>query len=323
MSAIPDPAAHLADVLLSGWLAQPFSALLPPPLLGRLGRDVAVAILSAPDGQARLVTLLSDIQTRLRTATTLRAVLPPDVVTLLRDLLRAPYAPDRGLLLTLLLRPPFRRLNRELMLTTLMDYSRRVRSTLSDPNAGKNLGTLGRLATQAVQRSTAAIGAVAGGVASVVTDEFERQMARRASEFADGAVDEMAGRLAMMLTDPSRAHEHAEMKLSLLDFVLELRGPQLADELTRMQIPILAEKVRTAALTWLSRPQAADDLATFLTWFAAQPSGGTTWGARSVADIVGQGSAWVSIQSALRELLTHLLRPGVDSGAALQALQTT
>jgi hypothetical protein len=246
------------------------------------------------------------------------------VVLLAKELLRLPYVPDRALLVALLSRPPFRRLNRELMTGTLIDYSRRIRSTLSDPNAGRSLGMLGRLATQAVQRGSAAVGAVAGGVASVVTDELERQMQRRAGEFAEGAVDELVGRLATTLTDPVRTAEHLEIKLSLLDFVLDLSGETVAVELSRVQPLTVITPLRAALLRWLDRPQATDELAAALAWLYAQDAGLSgaprSVGECSLAELVGSPELLSAVRSALRTLVAHAIRPSVESGALRQAL---
>lgn len=340
-STPPADAAHrLAEVLLDGCMGRPLHALLPPSLAAELGRAVALSLLRDPMADARLAQGLTRLQDSLRRVPTLRALLPADAVLLLQELARTPYVPDRSLLVALLSRPPFRRLNRELMLGTLVDYSRRIRSTLADPNAGRNLGMLGRLATQAVQRGTAAVGAVASGVASVVTDELERQMQRRAAEFAEGAVDELVGRLANTLTDPTRAAEHAELKLALLDFALELRGEALAAELSRAQPLRLAGTLRTALLSWLDRPAAASELSAALSWVYAQDLGGKPWGDHTLrellltlstlpADAADATAASVSassspagpvLQAALATAIAHFLRPSVDSGAALAAL---
>lgn len=322
-------------------MGRPLQTLLPPALCAELGRAVALAVLRDPQADVRLAQGLTLAQSTLRRVPTLRSLLSADAVLLLQELARTPYVPERTLLVALLSRPPFRRLNRELMLGTLVDYTRRIRSTLSDPNAGRNLGMLGRLATQAVQRGTAAVGAVASGVASVVTDELERQMQRRAAEFAEGAVDELVARLAATLTDPARTAEHIELKLSLLDFALDLRGEVLANELGRAQPLRVASQLRSTLLTWLDRPEAAPDLTAALTWLYAQDLAGRPWGQRTLRELLlllaenpapsgatspslpGELSATGQVLlSAITTAIAHWLRPSVQSGAALAALQS-
>lgn len=332
-AASPGPAApsdlalRLSDVLIAGCLQRPLRSLLPVELVAPLARDLTLSLLRDPQADARIGQGLAQLQTALRQVPTLRAIVPPDVVLLAKEILRLPYTPDRALLVSLLSRPPFRRLNRELMTGTLIDYSRRIRSTLSDPNAGRNLGMLGRLATQAVQRGSAAVGAVAGGVASVVTDELERQMQRRATEFSEGAVDEMVGRLATTLTDPTRAAEHAEIKTSLLDFVLDLRGETLASELARTPPQTIVVPLRAALLRWLERPAATDDLAAALRWLYAQTAGlpnapSRSVGDRSLAELIGSTELLAATATALRAVIAHVLQPALESGALLQALAT-
>lgn len=320
-------ALRLADAVLAGCIDRPLQSLLPTELMARLGRDFALALLRDPQADARLAQLLTQAQAALRKLPRLRAVVPPDFVLLAKELLRLPYVPDRALIVALLSRPPFRRLNRELMTGTLIDYSRRIRSTLSDPNAGRSLGMLGRLATQAVQKGTAAVGAVAGGVASVVTDELERQMQRRAGEFAENAVDELVGRLATTLTDPARAAEHVEIKLSLLEFVLDLPGETVANELGRAQPLAVVAPLRAALLRWLDRPQAVDEITAALHWLYAQdvglPAGDRrAWGERSLAEIVGSAELLTAALAGLRALIAHLIRPSLESGALQQILSS-
>lgn len=313
-------ATGLAETMLHAVATQPLFELLPPALLAGLLQQAALASLRQKGGGALLQALLLEAQKVLGRPAKgtpnsteswneasgqgpigerLRDILPPEVVSLLRELLSRPYTPDRTLVVAVLSREPFRRLNRELMMGTLLDYSRRVRSSMAEGGTGKSFGALGRLASEAVKKSTSALGAIAPGVTSAVSDEFDRQMQRRAAEFADGAVDEMVQRLAKTLTDPTRAAEQVELKLAMLDALLALRGPQLAQEISRMQLPVCAEKLQAAALAWLEREDASAKLTQGLALLLTALDS-----ALPRREFMTSG-----LRAALLALLTHLLRP--------------
>jgi hypothetical protein len=301
-----DGAARLADAILDAILGQPLEALLPPMLLARLLREASLWHLRSAGAEELMRALLPQLQGFLRDLGNrpLRDALPQEAVAGLRELLTRPYTPDRALLVAALSSQPFRRLNRELMVGTLLDYSRRLRTSVEGGGMGKGLSTLGRLASEAVKKSTSALGSIAPGMTSAVSDEFERQMQRRAADFADGAVDEMVQRVATTLTDPTRTAEQTELKLALLDFMLELRGAQVARELERMQPAAVAASLSALARVWLDREQATMELAAALLWLMSR--------------LRSQPPA--AVRSALHALLAHVLRPLLDKGAPLSAL---
>ena len=121
-------------------MGRPLQTLLPPALSAEPGRAVALAVLRDPQADVRLAQGLTLAQSTLRRVPTLRSlVVSRRRNLLLQELARTPYVPERTLLRgPCSRRPPFRRLNRELMLGTLVDYTCRIRSTLFDPNAGRN-----------------------------------------------------------------------------------------------------------------------------------------------------------------------------------------
>lgn len=307
-------AARLADLLVDTALALPLDKLLPPLLLAKLVRDGLLAHLRSPRAAEQGRALMATLLTFLRGQGPLRSVLPRPLLPLLSELASRPFTPDKALVVGLLSREPFRRLGRELMVGTLTDYSRKVRSTVTETGPGKGLGVLGRLATEAVKKSSSTLGTIAGGVASAVSDEFDRQMQRRTAEFADNALDDMIGRVATMMTDPGRSADHTALKLELLDFALDLRGPQLAQELERAHPAAVAELVRGTLLRWLEREHSVMELGVVLAWLADRTRD------RPLAEVLGGPAFLKEVRPELERMLVQFLLPLVESGAVLRAL---
>jgi hypothetical protein len=307
-----DAAAQVILDALHGAFFHPTLRATLPALLGRLLCEAALTFLRSPAADESVRSLLGAAPRffAARGNAPLSDIAGKDAQALLRKLAVQPYVPSRTLLVQVLSRPPIRRLNRELMIGTLLDYSRRLRSTLEGGGAGKGIGALSRLASEAVKKSTSALGAIAPGVTAAVSDEFERQMQRRAAEFADSAVDDMVQRIAATLTDPQRRAEHNELKLSLLDFVLTLRCADVAAELSRMDLPAVAAELRAFALSWLARESAARDLEAAMS---------LVWGEMS-SQTEPISAALLLVRPALQAFLRAALLPSVQSGALQAAL---
>lgn len=298
----------IAEALVDALLTRPPQELLPPERLAPLLRELALQALRSPRAEEATTRLLETAVEALRGRGKLRQSLRPQAATLLRELIALPYVPDRTLLVGVLSQRPFQRIARELMVGTLLDYSRRLRSTVGEGAPPKGMGMLGRLATEAVRKSTSALGTIAPGVTSAVSDEFERQLQRRAAEFADGAVEEMMQRTAGILTDPARAAEHVEIKLALLDFLLDRPGPVLARELERMQLNTIFTPLRAAIATWLEREQATADITTALIFLQQHAPAPTL---HALLDGLG---ALPAARAILGTILASGLQPLLESG---------
>lgn len=309
-------AARLADLFVDTAIALPLDNLFPPPLLAMLLREAALTYLRSHRSVEQARTLQGNLLTFLRGRWNgpLRELVPRGVLQLLPELASRPFAPDRALVVNLLSREPFRRMMRELMMSTLTDYSRKVRATVTETGPGKGLGVLSRLASEAVKKSTSTLGTIAGGVASAVSDEFDRQMQRRTAEFADSAIDDMVGRMATMMSDPGRAPEHTALKLELLDFVLDMRGPQVAQELERLNPGFIAEQIRVTALRWLEREHTPVELAMWLTWLMNRTRD------RPVGELLGGTPFLKEVRPSLEQIMAQFLRPLVENGALLRTL---
>ncbi len=328
LSAGSDPAEQVSALLLDSLLALPLRTLLVPKLHAPLLRAALRSLLhgpwSRPGSGAGLDALTAHAARFLRGQATLRQAIPPALIELTRELVRRPYVPERGLMLGLISVPPLRTLTRELMVGTLLDYGRKLRAATTEPAAGSKSGAapsrgglLGRLATEAVRKGGAAAQAIAPGVTSLVTDELERQMQRRATEFADGAVDELLQRAAATLTDPQRAAEQTAVKLAMLDYLLTLRGPELAQELERLEPHALGELGRKALLAFLESATAETDLVAILQGLS---DAAATDPALSLGALLESAGALEPLRAALLLLFRQVTGPVLASGALHKAL---
>ena len=75
-----------------------------------------------------------------------------------------------------------------------------------------------------------------GSLVGAVSDEVERQLEKRATEFVDSALAGVFGQIADAVSDPKRASEAAELRIAFFDGALELTGPQLARELANLDV---------------------------------------------------------------------------------------
>jgi hypothetical protein len=245
----------LAQVCLDVWLERPVGALLPfevaVPVV-RAGLSGWLESPSAVKALARGVDLVvNELNANRRT---LKDVVARDVREAVRDVVGRPFSPDRKLVLTVIDRDPTRELVRQLLLDFVLEFGRRA----SAPVAGmaKGLGTFAKLAGDAVKSRTGTLGSLVGAVGS----EVERQMEKRAVEFVDTALSGVFGQLADAVSDPRRATEAAELRVAMLDGVLELTLPQLAREVANADVPGAVEVVRAGLTRWLASAASDEEL---------------------------------------------------------------
>jgi hypothetical protein len=238
-----------ADRLVDRWvvdlLARPLAELIPPTQVAALAARL-LAGAAASDAFGRRVE--KQVEEGLASAeldpSRLRESLPPEAVTALRQLAALPYSPDRAVVLAVLDREPVRRLIRALLVDVLVEFGRRM-AALASPVTGSRVGRgLGALAA-----------AVGSGVVGAVTGELERQVEKRAAEFADLGISRVLQRLADLASDPSHANDQAELRSALLEGFLELRRSDLAREDRRQEPNAVVRLVREAVGGYWARPE--------------------------------------------------------------------
>ena len=177
----------------------------------------------------------------------------------LRSFVQLPLPARRDVVLRLLDRPGIKQAIRAQLVQTLADFGRRVASPVSDNALARGLGGLGKLAGKSPL----------GAIASAVSGEVERQVEKRATEFADTAVAEVLAGIADQASDPSRAAQQAALRLELVDGLLAVTGTDLG-ELARASLPGQVSAVRSAVAAWVASSDFDRDVEAPLSWVLAQ-----------------------------------------------------
>lgn len=273
--ALRELAALSVEVLLD----RPVNQLLPAEVVIATVRQGLDGWLKAPGAVTALGRGVELIVAELNaTPRPLKDVVARDVREAVREVVGRPFSPDRRLVLTVIDREPTRELVRQLLLDFVLEFGRKA----SAPVAGvaKGLGTFAKLAGEAVKSRTGTIGSLVGAVGS----EVERQMEKRAVEFVDAALSGVFGQLADAISDPKRAAEAAELRVAMIDGVLELTLPQLAREVTNADVPGGAEVLRKGLERWLAS-EASGEVLRQLVELALRDGGNKP--AREVLDELG------------------------------------
>jgi hypothetical protein len=261
------PLPKLVTVVLNRWGDTQLDALLPSRdliLALRAGLEGWVTSESAHNHLVRLVDDVADALEQRRAI--LRELLPTDVRYALRDVVGRPFSPDKRAVLTVIDREPMRELVRELLLDAVLQFGKRAAAPVA--GVAKGLGSLAKLATDTLKSQSGGLGGLVGAVSS----EMERQVEKRAVEFVDTALSGVFSQLADALSDPKRASEAAELRVSLIDGVLELSTGQLERELLNADVPGATELLRKALKRWLASAK-SDEFLRQLVSFAFQRDG--------------------------------------------------
>ncbi len=249
---------ELARLSVEVLLDVPVAKLLPKDVVVATARQALEGWVRSPSALAVLSRGVEATVAELNaTPRALKDVVAREVREAVREVVGRPFSPDKRLVLTVIDREPTRELVRALLLDFVLEFGRKA----SAPVAGvaKGLGTFAKLAGEAVKSRTGTIGSLVGAVGS----EVERQMEKRAVEFVDAALSGVFGQLADAISDPRRAAEAAELRLAMIDGVLELTLPQLARELANGDVPGGAEVLRKGLERWLANPASDAELQRF------------------------------------------------------------
>jgi hypothetical protein len=272
-STAPDgPLARLARLLVDDALARPVADLVDAKAVAAAARAVLAAA-TASDATEKFVTaraeqVLADVDSVksavsasdatekfvtaraeqvLADVDSVKSAVSTLVPTALRDGARAlaalPMTPKHDAVMRILDRDPLKQLLRGQIVDTLVQFGRRAASPVADNPIAKGLGGLGKLAGGLASASPL------GRVASAVSGEVERQVEKRASDFADTAVAGVLEGIATQASDPARAKEQAALRVAILDGLLELAGSDYA-ELGRGHVPAQVAVVRKQLAAW-------------------------------------------------------------------------
>lgn len=298
------PLDRLAALIVEHELAQPLETLLPPARLVRALQMALEGWLASDSADRELTELLDHLQQRLlEDKRTVREALPPELAQGLTRLVTRPYSPDRTLVLTVLDRPPVRTLVRGLLVNVLLEFSRKLSAPVKDNRIARGLTGLAKLAADQARGSGGAL----GGIAGALSDELERQVEKRARDFADSALSGLFQQAADSVCDPSRAAEQAELRVALLDGVLSLPLARLGRELTHADLPQGVSVIHESLSRWLSSQEGPAQLEQGLTRLMKKQGG------RPVREVLEALGLLTTFQQLGREALRDRLQPIVVS----------
>ncbi len=242
------PSARLAALLVDDVLARPLHELVETTAIATATRDALLAWTASDAGAARVV---ADLERARTLAGAQRGpvgeLLPVPVRVALRDLAKLPVVARRDAVLKLVDRPSLRQAIRGQLVRTLVDFGRKVSSPVSDNPIARGLGGLGKLAGQIAKPSPL------GAIASAVSGEVERQIDKRASDFADTAVAGILSGIADQASDPANVASQAALRLELLEGLLGLTGADLG-ALAEGNVAEQVAIARRALAAWAADP---------------------------------------------------------------------
>ncbi|MBS2029240.1 MAG: hypothetical protein JST54_15160 [Deltaproteobacteria bacterium] len=243
-------AALLAQRWTEDLLSRPVGELVDAKEAARAIHESLAAVAESESAQKHLLTRVELLAARFeKEKRPLKELVAPAFPAAALRLARRPHQPHRQLVLRMLDREPVRQLIRMLLLEALVDFGRRISAPISSSRVGKGLGALGSLA-----------GAVGAGVLGAVGGELEKQVEKRAAEFADSALSKVLGRMVDLVTDPKHAAEQAELRATIAEGLLEVPAQELVVELRKANPETLLAELRRATREFAEWPQARAEL---------------------------------------------------------------
>jgi hypothetical protein len=257
-------AARLAALVVDDVLGTPLAQVVDPAAVVEGLRELLRACTSSDAAASHVVARLEGGRAWLAARDgAVGDLVPAPVRDGLRSFVQLPMPARREAVMRLLDRQGFKQVIRAQLVQTLADFGRRAASPVSDNALARGLGGLGKLGGQIAGRSPL------GAIASAVSGEVERQVEKRASDFADTAVAGVLAGIAEQASDPARAKQQAALRLELLEGLLALTGADLG-ELAHGSVPAQVATVRQALAAWSASAEFVRDVQAPLAWLVAQ-----------------------------------------------------
>ncbi|MEQ1500852.1 MAG: hypothetical protein ABMB14_01410 [Myxococcota bacterium] len=236
----------------------------------------------------------------------LRSFIPSEAEKPLRELLGRPYAPDEELVFRIIDQPAIR----GLLKLVLTDTVTRFRRRLSEWDAGL-LGGIGKRAAARGRGLFGNVGRNLGGMAEnlveAVKEEVDQALDGRVTDFVTGATTEAVRTIARYAADPSHAAQFGDLRLAILDVVLDSPIRDLATEADKLKPETAVDVVVGAIRAAVDRPEFVDQAEERIRKVLDEAGDGTlgAW----LAD-VGLAEVWTETTT---ELVTDRLRAVVDT----------
>jgi hypothetical protein len=186
-----------------------------------------------------------------------RTYMVPEAEDPLRTLLSRGWSPDEALTFRVIDQPAMRNLVREVLEDTLTRFQQKLRAL--------DKGSLGGLGVRAARRGKGLLGGMAhnlGGLTEnlvgAVTEEFEHQIQARVKEFVSTSTGEALRSIARHVSDPQYARAFGELRLSVLDVLLDTPIRELAAEADKLRPEELVDVVVGALRALVNEPDFVD-----------------------------------------------------------------
>ncbi len=211
----------------------------------------------------------------------LREIVPTDAVKPVRDMLRRAYVPSEDLAVRVLDQDAMRNMVREV----LVDVLQRFRAKVSVGGGGDGGGMFGGLGARAAKRGRGFLGGIGenlGGVAHVaegivgaVKEEVEFALDGKVKDFARNATSDVIRLVARDLSNADRAGNFAEMRVAVLDVLLNTRLSELAEEAGKLEPESVVDSLIVAARQAVSAPGFVDETEARISAVLAEAGDGT------------------------------------------------
>jgi hypothetical protein len=179
----------------------------------------------------------------------LREWLPTEAEAPLRELLGREYAPSEPLTLRIVDQPAMRNLLKVVLSDTVTRFRRRV----SDADAGM-LGGLGKRAAARGRGFLGNLGGLAENLVDAVKEEVDHALEGRVGDFVNHATGEAVKTVARYLAEPSHAAQFSEMRLAVLDVLLDTEIRELAREGEKLGPEVAVDVVVASVRGMLAAP---------------------------------------------------------------------
>lgn len=238
LTRLRDPEGPLKDLVtlaVDRGLERPLAEVLPPA-------ETAARLAEALKAIAADDALEQHLGERIRATLgkdppegRLRDQLPKDAVAPLRRLASRPYTPDPELVRAVIDHPAMRKVMREVLQDTLLQFAKKLSAVSKGLPGGKRLSGLMD---------------VAKGVASVVGGEVERQLEGKVSGFLEEGIGRVVELSVRQLTAEDRAREMAKWRADLVDVALDQPMRRYHAELKKSDPAGAMEDARALVTAW-------------------------------------------------------------------------
>ena len=281
-------AGRLARLLVNDALGRTLSDVFDVHFFAGALREGIRAFASSDVAAARVAAIVEDAEKTLAAEKrTIGALLPASIKTGAHDFAALALTPPGDVIEKLLDREPVKKLLRAQVIDTLVAFGRKAASPVADNSIARGLGGLSKLAFGQGSKPSAF-----GAIANAVSGEVERQVEKRATDFADIAVAGILDGISAQLSDPARAKEQAALRLALLDGFLELTGAEVAT-LGRGPVAARVAVARKTLAAWAAEASFEADVKALVTVLLAKEAGrtlGEALGDVGLKDVVSETS---------------------------------